>query len=115
MIWCGSQHRHGQRRIPPGELAAVQDLLASFDRVFAVLEDNDAEKLQALAMPMPPADWATRRSKNLSPSGQARAPAPRFCRSDRIRKNSPSVVYFLEDAKDGSVRWKRKEVLSHFS
>src|SRR6202142_1684743 len=31
-----------------GEVAAVQEFLANFDRVFAILEDNDAEKLRAL-------------------------------------------------------------------
>src|SRR5271169_1252044 len=31
-----------------GDVAAVQELLAAFDRVFAVITDNDAEKLQAL-------------------------------------------------------------------
>ena len=31
-----------------GDVAAVQQFLATFDKVFAVLEDNDAQKLQAL-------------------------------------------------------------------
>src|ERR1700685_705976 len=30
------------------DVAAVQDFLANFDRIFAIMEDNDAEKLRAL-------------------------------------------------------------------
>ena len=76
-----------------GDVAPAQEFLASFDKVFAFVEDNDAEKLKNLGY----ADWdrrlpATRRSKNLSPSARRRASAATLPPAIASVKNSPIVV-----------------------
>jgi cysteinyl-tRNA synthetase len=91
-----------------GELAAVQDLLANFDRVFAVLEDNDAEKLQALGYTDASSGLGDAAIEKLVAERQAARQRRDFAASDRIRKELAERGILLEDAKDGSVRWKRK-------
>jgi len=91
-----------------GELAAVQDLLANFDRVFAVLEDNDAEKLKALGYADASSGLDDAAIEKLVAERQAARQRRDFAASDRIRKELAERGILLEDAKDGSVRWKRK-------
>ena len=91
-----------------GELAAVQELLANFDRVFAVLEDNDAEKLQALGYADASSGLGDAAIETLVAERQAARQRRDFAASDRIRKELAERGILLEDAKDGSVRWKRK-------
>jgi len=91
-----------------GELAAVQELLASFDRVFAVLEDNDAEKLQTLGYTDASSGLGDAAIEKLVAERQAARQRRDFAASDRIRKELAERGILLEDTKDGSVRWKRK-------
>ena len=91
-----------------GDVEGVQKFLATFDRVFAVLQDDDAEKLSALGY------GAT--GKELSDADVERRVADRqaarqrrdFAAADRIRKELADRGIILEDKRDGSVRWKRK-------
>ena len=91
-----------------GDVAGVQEFLANFDHVFAVLEDNDAEKLRALGYgPSATAD-DTAEIEALVAERQAARQKRDFAASDRIRKELAERGIILEDSKDGGVRWKRK-------
>ena len=89
------------------EVAAVQEFLNVFDRVFAVMEDNDAEKLRAIGFggDSGPSDADV---EKLIAERQAARQRRDFAASDRIRKELADRGIMIEDARDGSVRWKRK-------
>jgi cysteinyl-tRNA synthetase len=104
-----------------GDQAEVLDALRHFDRVFAVLDDHDAEWTRFTL------DWAERegRLKDAAPEVRGmrdlsdeqiqalveeRNQAKRrrdFARADAIRNELAAKGILLEDSKDG-VRWKRK-------
>jgi cysteinyl-tRNA synthetase len=103
------------------DVAAVLDTLADFDRIFAVLEDNDA-RWTRFAL-----EWAEREGRLDEASPEVRAQLSltdaqiealieernqarrtrNFARADAIRKELLEKGIILEDSKDG-VRWKRK-------
>ncbi|OLC97686.1 MAG: cysteine--tRNA ligase [Acidobacteria bacterium] len=91
-----------------GDVAAVQNFLATFDRVFAVLEDNDAEKLRALGYGSVTGGLTDAEIDKLVAERNAAKKKRDFATADRIRKELADRGIILEDAKDGSVRWKRK-------
>jgi cysteinyl-tRNA synthetase len=91
-----------------GEIKPVQEFLATFDKVFAVLEDNDAEKLQALGYDTGSDQASDAEIEKLVGERQAARQRRDFAESDRIRKELTERGIILEDTKDGSVRWKRK-------
>jgi cysteinyl-tRNA synthetase len=90
-----------------GDVAAAQEFLATFDKVFAVVADNDAQKLQELgyadASAIPDADV-----EKLVAERQDARKRRDFATSDRVRKELADRGIILEDSKDGTVRWKRK-------
>ena len=90
-----------------GDVAAVEEVLASFDRVFAVMPDDDAEKLRALGFggDRGPSDAEVER---LIAERQAARQRRDFATSDRIRKELADRGIIVEDSRDGGVRWKRK-------
>ena len=102
------EYRHGQGRIPPGRCAAVQEFLATFDRVFAVMDDNDGEKLRALGFGADESGPSDVEIEKLIAERQAARKRRDFAASDRIRKELADRGIIIEDSKDGSVRWKRK-------
>jgi cysteinyl-tRNA synthetase len=91
-----------------GDVAAVQNFLATFDKVFAVLEDNDAEKLRALGYGPKTGGLSDAEIDKLVAERNAAKKKRDFAAADRIRKELADRGIILEDAKDGSVRWKRK-------
>ncbi len=100
---------------------AVLDVLADFDKVFVVLEDNDAQWTRFAL------EWAEREGRLDEASPEVRAQLSlsdaqiealieernqsrrtrNFARADAIRKELSDNGILLEDSKDG-VRWKRK-------
>ena len=76
--------------------------------VFAVLEDNDAEKLKALGYGTDAAGPDDTEIEKLVAQRQAARKKKDFAESDRIRNELLKRGIILEDTKDGSVRWKRK-------
>jgi cysteinyl-tRNA synthetase len=91
-----------------GDVAAAQQFLATFDKVFAVLEDNDAQKLQALGYGSAEAALSDVEVEKLVAERVAAKKKRDFAAADRIRKELADRGIIVEDAKDGSVRWKRK-------
>jgi cysteinyl-tRNA synthetase len=91
-----------------GEVKAAQDFLATFDRVFGVLEDDDAAKLKALGYGGDQGGPDDAEIEKLVAERQAARQRRDFAASDRIRKGLSERGIILEDTKDGSVRWKRK-------
>src|SRR6266403_1313640 len=89
------------------DAAAAQKFLATFERVFAVLEDNDAAKLSELGYGKESA-LSESDIEKLVADRQAARKRRDFASSDRIRNELAEHGIILEDSKDGSVRWKRK-------
>jgi cysteinyl-tRNA synthetase len=76
--------------------------------VFAVIADNDAEKLQALGYGDASAAMTDAEVEQLVAERQDARKRRDFAASDRIRKKLADRGIILEDSRDGSVRWKRK-------
>ena len=91
-----------------GDVDATQQFLATFDAVFAVLEDNDTQKLQTLGYGSAEAALSDTEIDKLIAERNAAKKIRDFATADRIRKELANRGIILEDAKDGSVRWKRK-------
>jgi cysteinyl-tRNA synthetase len=90
------------------EVDAAEEFLATFDKVFAVLLDNDAEKLKAIGYGADVASPDDAEIEKLVTQRQVARKKKDFAESDRIRNELLRRGIILEDTKDGSVRWKRK-------
>jgi cysteinyl-tRNA synthetase len=90
------------------DVRAVLEFLATFDRVFAVVEDNDAEKLRTLGYGSAESGPDDTEIDRLVAERNDAKKKRDFAAADRIRKELADRGIMVEDAKDGSVRWKRK-------
>jgi cysteinyl-tRNA synthetase len=91
-----------------GDVAPVLAVLEMFDSIFAVLDDDDAEKLKALGVgPSSPA-LSDAEIEALIAERQAARKRRDFASSDHIRDQLAQSGIILEDSRDGAVRWKRK-------
>ncbi len=91
-----------------GDVAAAQEFLATFDRVFAVIANNDAQKLQALGYADSSGGLSDTEVEKLVADRQGARKRRDFASSDHIRKELADRGILIEDNRDGSVRWKRK-------
>jgi cysteinyl-tRNA synthetase len=91
-----------------GDVPDAKEFLANFDRVFAIMEDNDVEKLRALGFGPTETGPTDPEIEKLIADRQSARQRRDFAASDRIRKELADRGILIEDAKDGSVRWKRK-------
>jgi cysteinyl-tRNA synthetase len=96
-----------QGEFSQSDTAAAQKLLQTFDQVFAVLANNDAEKLQALGYAQETGAEDGEIEKMVAERQKARQSRD-FASADRIRKELEDRGIILEDSRDGTVRWKRK-------
>jgi len=90
------------------DVAAAQEFLAAFDQIFAVVKDNDAEKLKELGFGAAQEEVSDAWVESRLAERQAARQRRDFARSDEIRKELADRGIIIEDSKDGSVRWKRK-------
>ena len=90
------------------DAAAAQKFLSTFDRVFAVLKDDDETKLRELGYGTAAEGLSDAEVEKLVAERQAARKRRDFAASDRIRKELADRGILLEDNRDGSVRWKRK-------
>jgi cysteinyl-tRNA synthetase len=90
------------------DVAAAQAFLDAFDQIFAVVKDNDAERLKELGFGGEEEGvtdaWVEAKVADRQAARQRRD----FAKSDEIRKELAGCGIIIEDSKDGSVRWKRK-------
>jgi cysteinyl-tRNA synthetase len=90
------------------DVAAAQEFLRAVDQVFAVVQDNDAEKLKELGYGNAEAGLSDTEADAKIAERQAARQRRDFAKSDEIRKELAERGIIIEDSKDGSVRWKRK-------
>jgi cysteinyl-tRNA synthetase len=101
-----------------GDKAPLLEALQQFDEIFAVIKDDDAEKMKAamewarahgmLQASDVPADAISDADvKRLIEERNAAKKSRDFARSDAIRKQLSDAGIVVEDTKDG-IRWKRK-------
>ncbi len=90
------------------DVTAAKQFLENFDRVFAVLEDNDAAKLSDLGYDKDANALSDAEIEKRIAERDAARKRRDFATSDRIRQELAERGIILEDSRDGSVRWKRK-------
>ena len=90
------------------DVATAKQFLTNFDRVFAVLEDNDAAKLVGLGYGKDADALSDAQIEKFVAERDAARKRRDFASSDRIRQELAERGIILEDSRDGSVRWKRK-------
>ena len=91
-----------------GDGAPVLAALESFDAIFAVLHDDDGEKLRALGLAPDSPPLSDAEIEALVAERQAARKRRDFAASDRLRDQLAERGVILEDSRDGGVRWKRK-------
>ena len=91
-----------------GDAAAVLEALETFDAIFAVLRDDDAEKLRSLGIGQASASLSDAEVEALVAERQAARKRRISRQSDRLRDQLAERGVILEDSRDGGVRWKRK-------
>jgi cysteinyl-tRNA synthetase len=82
--------------------------MEKFDAVFGVLSDDDAEKFAKLGYSPAGQRMASEQVEALIEERNASRKRRDFKRADEIRRELSESGIILEDAKDGSVRWKYK-------
>ncbi len=90
-----------------GDIPPVLHTLELFDRIFAVLEDDDAKKLQVLGM-QSDAPAPDDEIEALVAERQMARKSRDFAKADRIRNDLAARGIVLEDSRDGGIRWKRR-------
>jgi cysteinyl-tRNA synthetase len=90
------------------DVPAAQKFLQTFDQIFAVLENNDAQKLQTLGYGQENSNAGDAEIEKLVAERQVARQTRDFATADRIRKELEKRGIILEDSRDGSLRWKRK-------
>src|ERR1700704_531954 len=91
-----------------GGAAPVLAALESFDAIFAVLHDDDGEKLRALGLAPDSPPLSEAEIEALVAERQAARKRRDFAASDRLRDQLAERGVILEDSRDGGVRWRRK-------
>jgi cysteinyl-tRNA synthetase len=97
---------HGDFR--QGDVAPVWKTLESFDAIFAVLQDDDDEKLHSIGMGTHANVPSNETIEERVAARQQARKTRDFAKADRIRQELANQGIILEDSKDGIVRWKRK-------
>jgi cysteinyl-tRNA synthetase len=91
-----------------GDAAPVLEVMEAFDAIFAVLRDDDAEKLKALGIVPAGPSLSDAEIEAKIAERQAARNRRDFAAADRIRAELADRGIILEDSRDGVVRWKRK-------
>jgi len=90
------------------DVTQVLAVLETFNAIFAVLPDDDGDKLKALGIGPNSPTLSDAEIEALVAERQAARKRRDFAASDRIRDQLAQSGIILEDSRDGGVRWKRK-------
>jgi len=90
------------------DVTQILATLETFDAIFAVLHDDDGEKLKALGIGPNSPTLSDAEIEGLVAERQAARKRRDFAASDRIRDQLAQSGVILEDSRDGGIRWKRK-------
>jgi cysteinyl-tRNA synthetase len=102
-------HKNDQKNFRAGDAGRALIAMTIFDAIFAVLPDDDAEKLRALGLAAAAAaQMGNAEIETLVAERQAARARRDFKAADLIRAQLDERGIILEDTKDGGVRWKRK-------
>ena len=82
--------------------------LQTFDDIFAVLKDDDDQKLASIGLEARGGAPSNTEIEELVAARQAARTKRDFAKADHIRQDLANRGVILEDSKDGIVRWKRK-------
>ena len=96
------------REFRQGDAAPVLEAMEKFDAIFAVLCDDDADKIKALGIGAGTATLSDADVEALIAERQAARKRRDFAASDRIRDQLAERGIIVEDSRDGGARWKRK-------
>ena len=91
-----------------GDVPLVLRVMEKFDSIFALLTDDDAEKLRALGFEAAGTALTNAEIEALVAERQAARKRRDFATADRLRQQLAERGIILEDTRDGGVRWKRK-------
>jgi cysteinyl-tRNA synthetase len=91
-----------------GDAAPVLEAMEKFDAIFAILRDDDADKLKALGIEAGASTLSDADVEALIAERQAARKRRDFAASDRIRDQLAERGIIVEDSRDGGARWKRK-------
>ncbi len=91
-----------------GDVAPVCKALELFDAIFAVLQDDDEEKLRSVGIGARGSVPSNEEIEERVAARQLARKTRDFAKADRIRQELADQGIILEDSKDGIVRWKRK-------
>ena len=82
--------------------------MQKFDAIFAVLTDDDDEKLRRLGYLGIRDEFTSHEIESLIAERELERRKRNFTRADEIRQQLAGRGIILEDFRDGSVRWKKK-------
>ena len=90
------------------DAAPVLRTMEAFDAIFAVLGDDDAEKLRLLGIASDQGVLPDAEIEALVAERQEARKSRDFAKADRVRQQLAERGIVLEDSRDGGVHWKRK-------
>jgi cysteinyl-tRNA synthetase len=94
-------------KLSAADAEVVRKAMLGFDEIFAVLKDDDAERLRALGFATESSGPSDEEINALVGKRVAAKKNKNFAESDRIRDELSAHGIVLEDTREG-VRWKRK-------
>jgi cysteinyl-tRNA synthetase len=94
-------------KLSAADAEVVRKAMLGFDEIFAVLKDDDAERLRAVGFASESSGPSDDEINALVAKRVAAKKNRDFAESDRIRDELAGYGIILEDTRDG-VRWKRK-------
>jgi len=94
-------------KLSAADAEVVRKAMLGFDEIFAVLKDDDAERLRALGFASESSGPSDEEINALVAKRVAAKKDKNFAESDRIRDQLAEHGIILEDTREG-VRWKRK-------
>jgi len=94
-------------KLSAADAEVVRKAMLGFDEIFAVLKDDDAERLRALGFAAESSGPSDDEINALVAKRVAAKKNKNFAESDRIRDELSAHGIILEDTREG-VRWKRK-------